>query len=251
MEVCISLGIAAVCMFGLQQMIPSSLRVAASSKDQLAAISMLNSITQDLKNTPSSSSASPSYGIPMPDLNSTNSTKLTSDSFYLSGAGDGVTTNSQARYLATVTMSNAAASTVSSLTSAHVKISWPANATGSNVLGSVETVTFFNRQFQRGGSFVLNTGGSAGYTLTGAASVTGCSSGPVTYGASGNQFTCSERDKKGYWWSGYGCDGYNSSGYDCNGYDRNGKYFPGQDCSAWDSGNLLSGVENNGYGYDD
>lgn len=222
-EVVVAMGIAAICMFSLQALIPSTLKVANNAADQTAATTMLSSITQDLRNTPSGSNVSPGFGIPMPDLNSTNSVLLTSTNFYLAEDGLGVLLPSQARYAATVTLSNSAATTVTSLTTARIKVYWPANAAASHAQGSVETVTFFNRQFQRGGTYVAKS----------ASASVDKSSGPYGHYCNGNYYNTYGYDKSGRDINGYDCDGYkpdsdgcdrDSDGFDRNHCDHNGNH---------------------------
>jgi uncharacterized protein (TIGR02598 family) len=229
-EVSVAMGVAAVCMFSLQALIPSTLKLANNASDQTAATTMISSITQDLRNTPAGSNVSPGFGIPMPNLNSTNSTLLTSTNFYLAEDGLGVLLPTQARYAATVTLSNAAAATVTSLTTARIKVYWPATVAASNAQGSVETVTFFNRQFQRGGTYVAKNSSTV-TTLTG---------GP---------FTCN-----GYNQYGYNCNGYDQHGFDCNGFDCNGYNRDGFDHYGFDCHGNHEGCKNsrdNGEGDDD
>lgn len=221
-EVCIALGIAGISLFALQGFIPSSLKVASNAADQTAATTMLTSITQDLRNTPSGSNNSPGFGIPMPDFNSTNSTWLTSTNFYLAEDGLGVLSPSQARYAATVTLSNAASTSVTSLTTARIKVYWPASVAPNNAQGSVETVTFFNRQLQRGGTYV-----------SGDVSTVSLTCGPYGHYCNGNYYNTygydvTGRDINGYDPSGYkldsnGCN-RDKNGYDQNGYDQNGQH---------------------------
>lgn len=214
-EVMVALAIAAVCMFALQRLLPGTLKVAGNATDRTAATTMLTSITQDLRNTPSGNNVSPGFGIPMPDLNSTNSTLLTSTNFYLAEDGIGVLLPSQARYAAAVTLSNAASATVTSLTSARIKVYWPASVTANNAQGSVETVTFFNRQFQRGGAYIakkVDTNSSSCHTA-----------GPYNHnGYNDYGYDCDGRDKDGY-----DCDGYDRDGCDHDGYDRDGEDHDG------------------------
>jgi len=84
-------------------------------------------------------------------VDTTNASTLTSTNIYLAEDGLGVLDPSQARYAATVWMSNSASATVTSLTTARIKVYWPP---AGNTQGSVEMVTSFNRQFQRGGAYV-------------------------------------------------------------------------------------------------
>jgi uncharacterized protein (TIGR02598 family) len=246
-EVVIALGIAAGCMFALQGLIPSSLKVAANATDQTAATTMLSSIAQDLRNTPSGSNSSPGFGIPMPDLNSTNSTWLTSTNFYLAEDGLGVLSPTQARYGASVTLSNAAAATVTSLTSARIKVYWPATVTPDKAQGSVESVTYFNRQFQRGGTYVAKKSAISpnAYKLGGPFS----NNGYNQYG-----YNSSGRDHDGYDCDGYDCDGYDRDGYDHDGYDHDGRNCDGFDREGNDEDGHHEGCESdreNGCGEDD
>lgn len=149
-EVAVAMGIAAVCMFSLQALIPSTLKIANNPTDQTIATTMMTSIAQDLKNTPSGGNVSPGFGISLP-VDTTNASTLTSTNIYLAEDGLGVLDPSRARYAATVWMSNSASATVTSLTTARIKVYWPPAGTPQ---GSVEMVTSFNRQFQRGGAYV-------------------------------------------------------------------------------------------------
>ena len=223
-EVCIALGIAGISLFALQGFIPSSLKVASNAADQTAATTMLTSITQDLRNTPSGSNNSPGFGIPMPDFNSTNSTWLTSTNFYLAEDGLGVLSPSQARYAATVTLSNAASTSVTSLTTARIKVYWPASVAPNNAQGSVEAVTFFNRQLQRGGTYIAQKSGSGSsansYKTKGPFGVNGYNQ----YGYNSSGIDCDGRD----------CDGYDKEGYDKDGRDRDGYDHDGRDKDGYD-----------------
>ncbi len=172
-EVVIGLVVAAVCMFFLQRLLPGSLKIAANATDQTAASSMMTAIAQDLRNTPAGANTSPGFGITLP-IDTTNASSLISTNLYLSADGLGVLSPAQARYAATIWMSNAASATVTSLTTARIKVYWPASASMSNALGSVETVTSFNRQFQRNGAYVANNNAAA--SASPSASPTGTSS---------------------------------------------------------------------------
>lgn len=241
-EVVIALGIAAVSMFALQGLIPSSLKVVKNATDQTAATTMLSSITQDLRNTPSGSNASPGFGIPMPDLNNTNAAWLTSTNLYLSEDGLGVLAPTQARYAAYVTLTNAGspnANNFNSLTTARIKVYWPATVDPSKAQGSVESVTFFNRQMQRGGIYIAKkTSGSTTQTA-----------GP--YNSNGyNKYGYNSQGQRN---TNYNNNGYNSDGYDSHGCDRYG-HRTGYDCDGHDSdGRDCEGYDADGHdkdGYD-
>jgi uncharacterized protein (TIGR02598 family) len=230
-EVCVALGIAAICILTLQQVIPTSLKVANNASDQSAASAMMSAISQDLRNTPAGQNTSPGFGITLP-VDATNASTLISTNLYLAADGVGVNSPSQARYAATVWMSNAASATVTSLTTARIKVYWP--PTG-NTQGSVETVTSFNRQFQRGGAYVA----------TKVATNSGSTSGSGYNGGSSSGGSCNNGGYNGGSSSGSGCDnggnnGGSSSGGGCNGGNPRG----GNGC---DSGGCGS-QQNNGCG---
>ena len=225
LEVCIALGIAAVGIFALQQYMPTGLKVANNASDQTAATSMLASIAQDLRNTPAGATNSPGFGIPLP-LDTTNASTLISTNLFLAADGVGVLTPSQARYAATVWLANAASATVTSLTTARIKVYWP--PTG-NTQGSVETTTSFNRQFQRGGVLV-------------AAKATS----PNSYKL-GGPYNGSGRNQYGYDCNGFDNDGRDHDGYDHDGYDHNGYNRNGCDRYGHDNGSG-NNYQNNGCG---
>ena len=224
LEVCIALGIAAVGIFALQQYMPTGLKVANNASDQTAATSMLASIAQDLRNTPAGATNSPGFGIPLP-LDTTNASTLISTNLFLAADGVGVLTPSQARYAATVWLANAASATVTSLTTARIKVYWP--PTG-NTQGSVETTTSFNRQFQRGG------------VLVAAKAVAGNGTSPNSYKLGGPY------NASGYNPYGYDGDGRDHDGRDCDGYDREGRDCDGRDHDGYDR----DGRGHDGYDHD-
>jgi hypothetical protein len=58
-----------------------------------------------------------------------------------------------ARFGVSIGLSNAPSTTVSSLTSAKIKVYWPSTAALGKEQGSVETLTAFNREMQKGGKY--------------------------------------------------------------------------------------------------
>jgi len=190
-EVMIGLGVASVFMVAIQNFIPKSITVANNASDQAAATIMMSSIVQDLRNTRSDASVSPGLGIPLP-IDTMASTNLMSTNIYLSPGG-GVISQSQARYAATVWLSNSASATVTSLTTVHVKVYWP---TVGTTQGSVESITSFNRQLQRGGVYIASkAGGSATNTTTGCTTGGSTGGGPICGG-----HHCGDPDGYGHCW---------------------------------------------------
>jgi uncharacterized protein (TIGR02598 family) len=147
-EVCLAVGITGVCVATMQGLLPAGIRIARDSTEQTACATMLSSVASDLRYTPSSSAISPNYGITLPASGQGGETSL-----FLSGDGSMVSDPGKARFGVTVSITNAPSTTVSSLSTARIKVFWPAQSSGDKPQRSVETITSFNRAMQLGGVY--------------------------------------------------------------------------------------------------
>lgn len=147
-EVCLAVGITGICIATMQGLLPAGIKLARDSTEQTACATMLASVASDLRYTPSSSSTSPKYGINLPASGQGGSTSL-----YLSQDGSMVSVPGKARFGVTVSLTNAPSTTVSSLTTARIKVYWPPQASADKPQGAVETITSFNRAMQLGGIY--------------------------------------------------------------------------------------------------
>jgi len=147
-EVCLAVGITGVCVATMQGLLPAGIRIARDTTEQTACATMLSSVASDLRYTPSSSATSPKYGINLPASGQGGATSL-----FLSGDGSMVSDPGKARFGVTVSITNAPSPTVSSLSTARIKVFWPPQSSADKPQGSVETVTSFNRAMQLGGVY--------------------------------------------------------------------------------------------------
>ena len=150
-EVCLAVGITGVCVATMQGLLPAGIRIARDTTEQTACATMLSSVASDLRYTPSSSAISPKYGITLPASGQGGETSL-----LLSGDGSMVSDPGKARFGVTVSITNAPSTTVSSLSTARIKVFWPAQSSGDKPQRSVETITSFNRAMQLGGVYRAN-----------------------------------------------------------------------------------------------
>jgi len=147
-EVCLAVGITGICVASMQGLLPAGIKLARDSTEQTACATMLASVASDLRYTPSSSGVSPRYGINLPASGQGSSANL-----YLAQDGSMVSGPGNARFGVTVSLTNAPSTTVSSLTTARIKVFWPPQASADKPQGAVETVTSFNRAMQLGGVY--------------------------------------------------------------------------------------------------
>lgn len=147
-EVCLAVGITGVCVATMQGLLPAGIRIARDTTEQTACATMLSSVASDLRYTPSSSATSPKYGITLPASGQGGATSL-----FLSGDGSMVSDPGKAKFGVTVSITNAPSTTVSSLTTARIKVFWPPQSSADKPQGAVETVTSFNRAMQLGGVY--------------------------------------------------------------------------------------------------
>jgi len=147
-EVCLAVGITGICVASMQGLLPAGIRIARDTTEQTACATILSAVASDLRYTPSSSSVSPKYGITLPASGQNSSQNL-----LLSSDGTMVTDPAGARFGVSVTLNNAPSTTVSSLTTARIKVYWPPQASADKPQGSVDTVASFNRAMQLGGVY--------------------------------------------------------------------------------------------------
>ena len=147
-EVALALGMVGICIATMQGLIPAGIRVARDSTEQTACTTMMSAVATDLRYSASGSSNSPRFGIAFPETGSSSSTNI-----YLMEDGTQTLNAKNARFGVSVGLSNAPSTTVSSLTSAKIKVFWPSTAAIGKEQGSVETLTAFNREMQKGGKY--------------------------------------------------------------------------------------------------
>lgn len=194
-EVCLAVGITGICVASMQGLLPAGIRIARDTTEQTACATMLSSVASDLRYTPSSSATSPKYGITLPASGQGGSTSL-----FLSGDGSMVSDPGKARFGVTVSITNAPSTTVSSLTTARIKVFWPPQSSAEKPQGAVETVTSFNRAMQLGGVYrakVVHHDDESDY---GSSRSSGCDD-------SENETTCNKSGS---------CDDDHRSGRDCD-----------------------------------
>jgi len=135
-EVTIALSIAAFSLVSILGLIPVGLNSSASAKRQTEAVSILSSITADLRSTPLHSGTSSRYGIPIG----------TDTTLYFSGMGvcsGQLDVNSQ--YCVVLTTPYKPSSSERRATWARVRVSWPAGANVNIPQGVVETSISLDR----------------------------------------------------------------------------------------------------------
>lgn len=141
-EVTMALGIAAFSLVSILGLIPVGLNSSAGARRQTEAVSILSSITADLRSMPSSSSASAKssrYGIPI----GTGTTTL-----YFSGAAQctsDLETSSQYRVVVTTPYVPSASSGGRRATWARMWAAWPATANANIPQRMVETCISLDR----------------------------------------------------------------------------------------------------------
>jgi uncharacterized protein (TIGR02598 family) len=199
-EVCLAVGITGICIASMQGLLPAGIRMARDTTEQTACATMLSAVSSDLRYTPSSSSVSPRYGINMPPSGQGGSTNL-----FLAGDGSQLPSATGARFGVTVSLTNAPSTTVSSLTTARIKVFWPAQSPADKPQGSVETVASFNRAMQLGGVYrtrvAYKPSQSSGSSGSGSEQ-----SGTQSSSSSGSGGSCSGQES-----SSGGCSGGESS----------------------------------------
>jgi len=182
-EVCLAVGIVGVCVASMQGLLPAGIRIARDTTEQTACATMLSAVASDLRYTPSSSGTSPKYGITIPASGQSSSTNI-----YLSEDGTMMPSPTGARFGVAVSMNNAPSTTVSSLTTARIKVYWPPQSSVDKPQGSVETMASFNRAMQLGGVYrskVANQSSQSSTSTAGTSSTQGGSSGTSSGSGSG------------------------------------------------------------------
>lgn len=184
-EVCLAVGIVGVCVASMQGLLPAGIRIARDTTEQTACATMLSAVASDLRYTPSSSGTSPKYGITIPVSGQSWSTNI-----YLSSDGTMMPSPKGARFGVAVSMNNAPSTTVSSLTTARIKVYWPPQSSVDKPQGSVETMASFNRAMQLGGVYRSKVANQSSQSSTSAAGTSstqsGCSGGSGSSSGSGS-----------------------------------------------------------------
>lgn len=139
-EVCIAMGLAAFCLVAILGLLPTGLSTDQATLEQTAASGIASAIAADLRTTPLSATKSPGYSIDIPS----NSLQIK-----LGDDGSPVTSGTQPRYLAYVTVTPPATGTKAAAL-VRILITWPAaadmnNNPPKNFAGSYEVTTALDR----------------------------------------------------------------------------------------------------------
>lgn len=205
-EVCLAVGLIGICVGTMQGLLPAGIRVARDSTEQTACATMLSAVAADLRYTASATNVSPRYGITIPSSGGSSSTNL-----YLAEDGTMMPGPSGARFGVTVAMNDASSTTVSSLTTARIKVYWPPQASANKPQGSVETVASFNRAMQLGGVYRTRVA----YQPTSTSTNNGSGSSGQCGGQSSSGGSCGGGSQ-----SSGGCSGTQTSGSQCGGQSQ-------------------------------
>lgn len=147
-EVTLAVGIIGVCVATMQGLVPIGIKAARIATEETASTTMLAAVATDLRCSASGSNVSSRYGISMPDSGQASSTNL-----FLMEDGTLASSPTNARFAVAIALSNSPSTTVTSLTTAKIKVYWPPSASIDHAQGSVETLTAFNREMQKGGKY--------------------------------------------------------------------------------------------------
>jgi uncharacterized protein (TIGR02598 family) len=138
-EVVLALAIMSFCLIVLLGLLPLSLATIKNASEETSGINVASMVVSDLKSTPSTNSASSTYGLTLPTA-----TAMASQAqvIYLDQAGGKLAnaTSAGARYKVTVTLSPPSAqNTIAGL----AQLSWPAQAVNNSP--AVEVFFALNR----------------------------------------------------------------------------------------------------------
>jgi uncharacterized protein (TIGR02598 family) len=134
-EVTIALGVAALCLLAVFGLLPIGVQTNRAATAETAAGSILSSVTADLRSTPKVNTTSTQFAISFG----------TATTLYFDGEGRfSSTLDANSRYRVTITFP-ASPTGAFAPTYAHLRVSWPAQATVGNSSGSVETLAAFDR----------------------------------------------------------------------------------------------------------
>lgn len=138
-EVVVALSIAAFSLISILGLIPVGLNLSAVAKRQTEAVSILSSVTADLRSVPLSGTASPRYNIGIAPVGS--------QTLYFAGSGGGsgkysTAVESDSLYRVVLTPYTPAGRRA---TWVDVCVSWPAMGNSSNPQGVIETAISLDR----------------------------------------------------------------------------------------------------------
>ena len=129
-EVTLALGVAAFCLIAVFGLMPAGVQTNRNATSQTAATNIIASVIADMRAT--TSATSPQYGI----------TFGTAKTLYFDGTGQFTTSlGANSRYRVSITFP----SSLTGLSYADVKATWPAPAISANASGSSEIFAAFDR----------------------------------------------------------------------------------------------------------
>jgi uncharacterized protein (TIGR02598 family) len=134
-EITLALGLTAICFLAVLGLLPIASESNRAAAAEGAAASIAAAVVADIRATPQMAMTSPQFGIPLGS-----STALYFDAEGRASNSLGATS----RYRVTITFPiNSAGPSAASF--AHIKITWPANATVADAAGSAAIFGAFNR----------------------------------------------------------------------------------------------------------
>jgi uncharacterized protein (TIGR02598 family) len=143
-EVTIALGIAAFSLIAVFGLLPTGVTSNKATIEQTAAVNLLSAICADLRATPATSAASSQFAIAIPAAGETPTPVGGPVVKFFNERGMTVATSASARCLLNIWITPPAAGSKQA-TTARLLLTWPAQATIANALGSVETVVALDR----------------------------------------------------------------------------------------------------------
>lgn len=134
-EVTLALGIASLCLIAVFGLVPIGVQTNRTAIAQTAAVSILSSVTADLRSTPQANTTSAVFGIPFG----------TTTTLYFNGEGTfSPVIDVNSRYRLVVTFPASPAGSFAP-TFASLRVTWPAAADPLSPSGSTETFAAFDR----------------------------------------------------------------------------------------------------------
>jgi uncharacterized protein (TIGR02598 family) len=134
-EIAVALGVAGFCLVAVVGLLPIGVKTNQNAISQSASASIIAAVFGDMRATPKASATSIQFGI----------TFGTTKTLYFDG--DGAFSNSvtaSSRYRLSLTFPPNPSGSFGA-TFAHLKVTWPAQASPSNAIGSTEAFAAFDR----------------------------------------------------------------------------------------------------------
>ena len=153
-EVVLALGVATIGLLILSALIPAGLTANRLSRDEITAMNLCLGLEADLKETPTTASASPLYQVPIPAANFVTNATLYDLYSTTSAVSYGTTADATSIYRFTVSLTGPTVGPTNGPVLANILVTWPpaikpvappGASTPTNVVGAVNVDVMINR----------------------------------------------------------------------------------------------------------